>query len=88
MCHLMLGKGSKSGSVADTAPTLEIDSLMGGLPVSSGLDLNSFLRQLIALGGHIQWPHDSARGAPGQVEAVDPAITPHSVKFSLGSTRV
>ena len=49
-------------SVASPAPTMEIGPLVSGITRDSRLDLNSFLNQLLALGGHLQVPCDSVRG--------------------------
>ena len=64
MCRLLLGKGEKSGSVGGTIPTLETGSLLSDLAGGSGLDLSGFLQQLVASGGHVQLPQDSAGGGP------------------------
>ena len=60
MCRLLLGKGAESGSVVGTAPTMETGSLLSGITRGSGLDLSSFLQQLMASGGHLQAPQDAA----------------------------
>ena len=64
MCHLLLGKGSKSRSVGGTTTTMETGSLLSGLTRGSGLDLSSFLHQLTKSGGHLQVPQDSTGGGP------------------------
>ena len=64
MYHLLLGKASKSGIVRGTSLMLETCSLLSGITGGSRLDLSSFLGQLVASGGHLQVPQDTARGGP------------------------
>ena len=78
VCRLLLGKGAKSGSVGGTAPTMEICSLLSGIIGGSGLDLSSFLQQLlrhqVATCKCLKMPPGAA---PGLAGVVQPTITPH-----------